>query len=113
MSETITGMNLYAKNAKGKKVERFEVKWIGQLAFGVVNENRTDRDFLELHSRENDNLTKQRDDLLATLQDIVNYDEARRKTASQDPGIMPKSVVCKIAEAAIAKVQPSSQSVSS
>ncbi len=69
MSETIAGMNLYAKNAKGKKVERFQVKWIGQVAFGVVNENTTDRNFLELHSRENDNLIKQRDDLLAACEE--------------------------------------------
>ncbi len=53
------------------------------------------------------------DELLTALRDIVQYDEARRKMASQDPGIIPKSVVCKIAEVAIAKVQPSSQSVSS
>lgn len=47
------------------------------------------------------------DDLLAALREIVNYDEARRKTASQDPGIMPKSVVCNIAEAVIAKAKES------
>ncbi len=51
------------------------------------------------------NSRKQHDELLVALRDIVNYDEARRKTASQDPGIMPKSVVCKIAEAAIAKAK--------
>ena len=48
MTETLTGMKLKARKANGEVVEQFQVKWIGQLAFGVIDENTTNKDFLEL-----------------------------------------------------------------
>ena len=39
--------------------------------------------------------------LKAALESIVNYDEARRKSASQDSGIVPKSAICRLAEQAL------------
>lgn len=66
MSE-IAGMLLYATNESGKKVEQFKVQWVGQLAFGIINEHSTDRQYLELHSKEFDKLQAEVEQLKAEL----------------------------------------------
>lgn len=49
MKEVINGMKLLARTPSGEKIEHFKVFWIGQLAFGVINEWCTNREILELY----------------------------------------------------------------
>lgn len=44
----LKGMNLRARTVQGKEIEEFAVKFLGDLAFGVINECATDKEFLEL-----------------------------------------------------------------
>lgn len=45
----IQGMNLYATDAKGNKIEKFKVIWMGPLAFGETDSETTQKRFVELH----------------------------------------------------------------
>jgi len=44
----IKGLDLRARDSTGNEVENFKVGFIGNLAFGVRNDNSTNKEFLEL-----------------------------------------------------------------
>ena len=55
MSDTdvkIKGLPLKARDEHGEDVQEFQVKWIGNLAFGVIDDYTTDKRLLELYVEE-------------------------------------------------------------
>jgi len=44
----IKGLDLRARDSTGNEVETFKVGFIGNLGFGIRNDNSTDKEFLEL-----------------------------------------------------------------
>jgi len=48
----IKGMELQAIDEKGKRVEKFKVVWVGNLAFGEIGTGTTEKQFLELYDKQ-------------------------------------------------------------
>jgi len=44
----VRGLDLRARNKAGEEVETFNVKWLDNFAYGIINESGTDKEFLEL-----------------------------------------------------------------
>lgn len=74
MSKSIKGLLLRGRTASGKLVPSFQVKWFGQLAFGLSNEHDSiNKEFIELSCPEIDKLQVELDKLKKCLP--IKYQE--------------------------------------
>ena len=50
---TIPGLELYAVDCNGDEIEIFKVVWLGKLAYGIINDDTTEKTYVELRVKEN------------------------------------------------------------